>query len=306
MALFLSHDVDQIHDRGLYRTLADLNHVRRVLSGREAGRASTALRRIGRSVFKPKGPAGQFERILRIEAAFGWRSTFFFLEGARWSRYGARYRLGDPRVVEIARMILAAGGEIGVHGGWHDLDDAAGYARSARRVAEAFGEAPVGIRNHFLRMTGEKTWKAQREAGFSYDATFGWSREIGHREGRTHPFFPFPEERGERPDFVVLPLTIMDGALFRCLGLGREEALKAAIRVADQTAAAGGLLSLLWHNNYFEEPEYEEWEEVYERLLAHLAGLKPWCATGAEIAGYWRSNASRGSEPQALQGEGFA
>ncbi|MBN2108831.1 MAG: hypothetical protein JW832_15500, partial [Deltaproteobacteria bacterium] len=33
-ALFLSHDVDQVHDRGLYRTLADINHLRRVLRGR--------------------------------------------------------------------------------------------------------------------------------------------------------------------------------------------------------------------------------------------------------------------------------
>jgi hypothetical protein len=48
-------------------------------------------------------------------------------------------------------------------------------------------------------------------------------------------------------------------------------------------------VSLLWHNNYFNEPEYAEWQWTYERLLERLAAQNPWCAPGAEIAAWWRA-----------------
>lgn len=299
MALFLSHDVDQIHDRGFYRTLGDVNHLRRVLGGREAGETRACVRRIARSILAPKDARRQFDSLLAIESRHGWRSTFFFLEGARWSRYGSRYSLRDPRVRGVAEMILRAGGEIGVHGGWFDLDRADGYRRSANRVQEAFGVRPVGIRNHYLRMTGSRTWRAQCEAGFMYDATFGWNERLGPRDGRMLPFAP---EDGEGPGldgFVVLPLTIMDGTLFRHLGLGREKALETALEVVERTARSGGLLSLLWHNNYFDEPEYRDWEETYRLLLDRIAGYEPWCATGAEIAAFWRDRPKAFSAPNA-------
>ena len=66
-------------------------------------------------------------------------------------------------------------------------------------------------------------------------------------------------------------------------------ALEAAWQAIQPTIAAGGLVSLLWHNNYFNEPEYWDWQMVYEELLARLAALNPWCATGAEINQWWRS-----------------
>lgn len=290
MALFLSHDVDQIHDRGVYRVLGDVNHLRRVLMRRESGDAGACARRIARSLFNPKAMRRQFEAILRIERAHGWRSTFFFLEGARWSPLGARYHLGDQRVRDLGRMLLDAGCEIGVHGGWYDLDDSVGYRRSATRIAEAFGVKPAGIRNHYLRLSGEATWAAQREAGFEYDATFGWPDRIGHRDGRLFPFEPTMNETGQPIGLVALPLVVMDTTLFRYLRFGKQAAIEAVMEIVDRTERAGGLLSLLWHNNYFDEPEYWEWEETYVELLGQIARRQPWSATGAEIARFWRNS----------------
>ena len=42
-ALFLSHDIDQIYDRELFRLLADINHVRRRFSSEETGNAPLYL-----------------------------------------------------------------------------------------------------------------------------------------------------------------------------------------------------------------------------------------------------------------------
>ena len=78
-ALFLSHDVDQIHDRELFRILADLNHVRRMITQGERGNLRLALRRVARALVAPKPAEKDFGTILEIEARHGFRSTFFVL-----------------------------------------------------------------------------------------------------------------------------------------------------------------------------------------------------------------------------------
>ena len=65
-ALFLSHDVDQIHDRELFRLLADVNHVRRCCFNGENGNVRLALRRIGRSLLRPKAATGDFETLVEL------------------------------------------------------------------------------------------------------------------------------------------------------------------------------------------------------------------------------------------------
>ncbi len=283
-ALFLSHDVDQVHDRGFYRSLADLNHLQQAVRRLDGTVIQATLRRMGRSVLRPKSWEGPFRRIREIESAHGWRSTFFFLEGHVWSRYGSRYRLEDPRIRALAKWLRTDGCEIGVHGGYHDLDSAAGYRRTADRIAAAFGVRPVGIRNHYLRFSGSQTWQAQAAAGYAYDSTFGLNDKPGFRDGRMHPFVPVDLQTGQEIGLVELPLTVMDGSLFREMGLGLDEALAVVRGLMDQVQEAGGILTLLWHNNYFDEPEYRLWEDAYGEILKMAAARRPYCATGAEIS----------------------
>lgn len=282
--------MDQVHDRGVLRTLADVNHLGRVLLAGEPGDAAACGRRILRSVFRPNDWRPQFERILAIESAFGWRSTFFFLEGHRWSRYGSRYRLEDHRIRSVGALVREAGCEIGFHGGYYDLDDAAAYRRGAERIEEAFGVRPVGIRNHYLRFSFPGTWRAQAQAGFSYDATFGWGDRLGPRDDRWLPFQPLDPATGEPIGLVVLPITVMDATLFRHLRLDADRALGCLDEKLKAAAASGGLVSLLWHNNYFAEPEYAVWQEVYAETLRRAASYRPYCATGAEIATWWAAH----------------
>ena len=88
----------------------------------------------------------------------------------------------------------------------------------------------------------------------------------------------------------------MDVTLFRYLRLGGEAALEAAWAAIEPVVEQGGLVTILWHNNYFNDPEYRDWQWTYEQLLARLAGRRPWCATGAEIAAWWRRAATEKRE----------
>ena len=288
-ALFLSHDIDQIHDREMWRLLADLNHIRRVVFSGERGSVPIALRRIGRALFRPKPAVKDFERILQIEARHGFRSTFFVLHDRYWARQGARFRLTDPAIRGIVDLVKTARCEVGVHGGYYRFNDAAAYRESREAIAAAFGVEPMGIRNHLLRFSGPETWRAQCMAGFSYDATFGTKDLLGPRDGHCRPFWAVPPRGGGDSGLVELPLTVMDVTLFRYGRFEGEQALEAAWAIIEPVIDAGGLVALLWHGNFFNEREYWDWQWTYEQLLDRLAALRPWCATGSEIDRWFRA-----------------
>lgn len=189
-------------------------------------------------------------------------------------------------------MLLDTGCDLGVHGGYYRFNNAALYRESRKAVEAHFGTRPCGIRNHLLRFSYPETWRAQAEAGFEYDATFGWPQQLGARSGLPFPFFTYDQPNQRVLDLLELPLTVMDTTLFRYLELEGEAALEAAWQAVNQVVEVGGLVTLLWHNNFFNEPEYWDWQMVYEKLLERLAALKPWCATGAEINRWWRARAA--------------
>jgi peptidoglycan/xylan/chitin deacetylase (PgdA/CDA1 family) len=288
-ALFLSHDIDQIHDRELFHLLATVNHIRRMVTQGESGSVKLALRRLARILLAPKEPESDFRTILEIEQRHGFKSTFFVLHDPYWSRHGPRYTLQSKALKRIARLIRDADGEIGAHGGYRRFNQAAGYRESREALCQALGGEVKGIRNHHLRFSYPETWLAQKAAGFRYDATFGSVDRLGNREDRWFPFYPIDPASDRELDLVALPLTVMDVVIFRHLKLSGEAALAAAWQAIEPVIEKGGLVSLLWHNNYFNDPEYRDWQWVYEQLLQRLAALKPWCATGEEIAEWWRS-----------------
>lgn len=291
-ALFLSHDIDKIFDREIFYALAALNRSRHLVMKRGLRRAGMTLRRLARALIAPKAPDLDFRTILDLEARHGFRSTFFVLHDRRWRRRGARYDVDAPALRRIAAMIRAAGGEIGLHGGYYRFNQSEAYRQSRMAVGSALGVEPVGIRNHFLRFSGADTWRAQQNAGFLYDSTFGYSDRIGPRDGHIFPFWASDPATGQTLDILELPLTVMDVALFR-EPLERSAALAQAWAVIEPVIAAGGLVTLLWHNDYFNEPEFQDWQWTYAQLLARLAEHKPWCATGAEIAAFWKSGGAK-------------
>jgi peptidoglycan/xylan/chitin deacetylase (PgdA/CDA1 family) len=286
-ALFLSHDIDQIHDREFFHFLASVNHIRRMLVDDEKGNAMLALKRITRLLFRPKSPLEDFETILEIEARHGFRSTFFVLAGPYWMRHGPRYRLSDRCLREICMIIRKAGGEIGIHGGLDAFNNASLYAKRRRELEAQTGTEIRGIRNHLLRFSEPETWRAINQAGFLYDATYGCSERIGSRNGMVSPFHPIDTLTGQRMKLIELPLTVMDASLFRNMGLQGKKAVETAWQTIEEVIERKGMVSLLWHNNFFNEPEYADWQMAYEVLLGRLANMNPWCATGLEIAEWW-------------------
>lgn len=291
-ALFLSHDVDQIHDRELFRWLGDINHLRRHGLGRERGDGGACLRRILRPLMHPADPYDQFAAIRRIEGKHGWKSTFFLLEDKYWARMGGRFRWTDPAFARISRFLLEDACELGIHGSAYSHAEPDWWQQTARRFSELYGRPALGARNHYLKLQTPQTWMGQSRAGLRYDSTLGFPNQLGAPRGFCFPFQALAASGSERPRLIELPLSIMDQTLFRYLNLDGEGAFQQARDCLSRIIGIGGLAVLLWHNNFFHEEEYGEWEQTYERLLDWLAPHHPWVARGCDIAAWWEARAS--------------
>ncbi|MEO5616398.1 MAG: polysaccharide deacetylase family protein [Candidatus Eisenbacteria bacterium] len=306
-AVALSHDVDDVRLRSVRQAL------RLMTTSRSPGSYATrgGLSALARSV--PGGgrdPYAQFERWVGEESRRGFRSTFFvFARPRRAHEYDALYGLGDrvpfegrrPRVGTMFCALAGEGFEIGLHGSYESWRDPLALAAQRAALARATGQEVLATRQHFLRLDPAETWGAQEQAGFTTDATLGYNEAIGFRAGIAAPFHPWDPGRdlgtgpvpGGGRDLLEVPLTLMDGALFRAMALSPEEAVARTIAHLEAVEAAGGMAGLLWHPNAAAGSLFPGWWDCFIAALDHLAARGAWVTSVGEIAAWWRERARR-------------
>ncbi len=234
-------------------------------------------------------PFWNFERIMEIEERLGVRSTFYFLnetkraEFLRPSTYALSYgyySLDDPRIVEVIEDLVSGGWEIGVHGSYDSYRSKDLLLQEKVRLEEVVGKPVMGIRQHYLNLDVSGTWELQREVGFRYDASFGYRDRVEVREGRDLPFFPIGD------GFLEIPLTIMDGPLFST-ARDLEHAWEECRGQIDRAEERGTLLTILWHNNRFNDNEFPGQTGIYERIIEECQRRNAWVTTGEGIYKWW-------------------
>lgn len=240
-------------------------------------------------------PYWNFEKIMRIEERYGVRSTFFFLNESKrvdllhphtYALALGNYKIYDKKIIEIIRILDAGGWEIGVHGSF-DSYFSEKKLLSEKNALEKILNKPIrGIRQHYLNLNIPDTWILQKNVGFRYDASFGLRDRADFREGGHLPFFPLGDK------FLEIPLAIMDGPLFANSN-SIEEAWNRCKQLIDVSEKQGFLLTILWHNNRFDDREYPGQARVYEKIINECKMRDAWIATGSDIYEWW---ATRGHE----------
>ena len=187
-ALFPSHDVDQVHRRDPAVLARDLYRMGRdVVRGRFRSVASTVEEWTRRT-----DSYWNFEKWRRLEERLGVRSTFFFMEGPRWSRYGRRY--DTRKLTPVLKDLVGGGWEVGLHGSYYAFKDARRLRREREALEAIIGVRVHGNRQHYLRLDPERSFRCYEEAGFLYDATLGYNDRVGYRAGISFPFRPYDPE----------------------------------------------------------------------------------------------------------------
>ncbi|MGB2805666.1 MAG: hypothetical protein WBD64_12320, partial [Candidatus Zixiibacteriota bacterium] len=127
------------------------------------------------------------------------------------------------------------------------------------------------------------TWELLKEAGFKYDATFGYADCVGFRNGMCHPFKPFNLNTNEYIDILEIPLAIMDCTLDGYMRLDWEAAWEIARRLICTVERYKGVLTILWHNTSMNGKELE----FYEKILECCCRKGAWMTSGEKIWEWW-------------------
>ena len=116
-----------------------------------------------------------------------------------------------------------------------------------RRLAGLSGAPTSGVRQHYLRMRPGRTQRVMSEAGFRYDATFGFPDRNGFRLGTADVVPAWDDSRGAVADLSEVPLTWMDRAMSKYSGVEAPGAwVDDAIDLSRTPRGAEGMLVGLW------------------------------------------------------------
>lgn len=206
-----------------------------------------------------------FERVMDIERQLRVRSTFYFLNEkfpfrpwklSSWRLALGYYDLFEERLQAMIRELDRGGWEIGLHGSYLSYRDITMLRMEKSDLERIVGHPVDGVRQHYLNLD-RHTWAKQAEVGFLYDASFGFTNDIGFKDSRYQPFQPLQDTR-----FYVMPLAIMDSCLIK-----KPKPLDFARNLIDLAEYKGACLVLNWHQERFNAKEFPGWGDLYIRLI---------------------------------------
>jgi peptidoglycan/xylan/chitin deacetylase (PgdA/CDA1 family) len=286
-AAVLTHDLDVVEWWALFPLLRMAELGKKGAWRLTARVARAAQRSIGRD------PVSRGVRLLlQLEAHHGISATWFVIcaEPSLKSIVAgdSTYRPNAPATNRILRAISHAGHEIGLHGSFQSGEDPARLLAERRLLDHLTERTILGVRQHFLRMRPGTTQRAMVEAGFDYDATWGFADRNGFRLGTADVVPAWDSAQSKPLPLDLLPLIWMDRALSKYAGV--EEAdrwIDDGLELARESRAVEGVWVGLWHPNTTEALGFPGAETAFVRLLQALADDRPYFANARKIV-EWR------------------
>jgi peptidoglycan/xylan/chitin deacetylase (PgdA/CDA1 family) len=228
-------------------------------------------------------PLWNFDQIMYLEKKYGAKSSFYFMALEKGDP-DYNYRIKDLK--KELNQIIDSGWEIGLHGGHEAFRDPDIIKKEKELLENVIGKQIIGYRNHYLRFMVPTTWTFLKEAGFEYDATFGYADCVGFRNGMCHPYKPFDLTTKKCIDIWEIPLTIMDSTLFEYMHLDLEEAWELTKWLIHTVEKCHGVLTIIWHNTSMSDVMLE----FYEEMLKFCQNRNAWMTSGEEIWRWWDKN----------------
>lgn len=303
-AAALTHDVDVLSWWPLFTALRLSELGKR---GKLGLTGNVAARAVASTFSSP--PLDGIRDVCRREAEHGIRSTWFFLTGTptidRILKGDVTYRIEGRDAQEAIGIALGAAGEVGLHGSFDTGDRPGAFAEERARLQRASGQPVNGVRQHFLRMRPGATQDGMQDAGFRYDATWGFADVNGFRLGVAVPVPAWNDAAAEPRPLELVPLTWMDRVQSKYQGdENPSNWIAQALELADACRETGGLWCGLWHPNLTAPLGFPGAPEAYTSLCTALAQRAPWFCTLTEAV-HWRQR-RRGLRAVRVEGGGIS
>ena len=222
-----------------------------------------------------RDPFNHFAWMMDQAEAAGTRSTFYIIAGHSGGRIDGDYDIEHPVMMRLWEDMLKRGHRIGVHPSYNSFRSLATLEQERERVIGihqhlGFPTEDVPVRMHYLRFDPAVTPALLAAAGFVDDSTLGFADRSGFRRGTCRPFRLWDHGANRPLDLVEHPLLAMDATLLaeRYEHLDHAGLEKRIATLSGWCRRFGGELTLLWHNNYFEQ----DWHfAAYKAALRSLA-----------------------------------
>jgi hypothetical protein len=291
-AVALTHDLDVVAGWPAFATLRIVELARKGRWRLASRAAIEAVSGVGR------GPVYRgVQTLLAAERAWSMRSTWFVLCGTpTWRSVAAgdlTYRPESPATRAILRAVQDEGHAVGLHGSFATVSDPERFREQRRRLEGLIGHEIRGVRQHFLRFVPDRTPRAMREGGFSYDSSWGFADRNGFRLGVADVVPLREDEPPQTPSLTEVPFAWMDRALSKYRNVEDPDAwVDDALELAASARAVEGLWVGVWHPNLVGALGFPGAPAAYARLLTGLHDGDPFTGTLDEIV-EWRAARSR-------------
>lgn len=255
ISVFLSHDIDNINTG---RTVGTYNALKR---GDVASAVGAALSR--------KDPWFNLDSIRELEQQEQVKSTFFFLteRGGHALGTNADYSIDNKAVRDELSRLRAGGWEVALHGSLGSHLDEDQFRSEANKLGEVLGN-----RFHYLNFRNQESLELIANSKLKYDASIGFPDHVGFRSGTSFPYKPYDISKEKMLEWIEIPLHVMDTSLQhqKYMNLKPEDAFEKVQPLLDEVGKQQGMVSLLWHNNYFSDLKFPGWGALYLRLIKEL------------------------------------
>lgn len=276
----LSHDIDQIRRfPNWYVTL-------RTLAGDLLKRRSPrcAWQTVLDVTLYDRDPYFEGIRTLaELSRRYGIVGDAFYFMAAEPGTADSGYDVASPEVRRCIEWLCEQGFEIGLHPGYHTLNDPERLAEEKARLDAVLEETKYGGRQHYLRFQVPDTWRHWEQVGLAYDSTMTYACHEGFRCGTCHRFRPFDVQQDRELDLWEWPPIVMDATLRKYRGLTPEQGEARILELARRCRQVEGTFTLLWHNSSL-DGEWRPWAEMYQRVVGRLAEMQEGVHSGIGVA----------------------
>ena len=271
----LSHDVDRPSRYALCSRLGFLRSAIGDFSrNRRIGDIAQAVSIRARSevILDPRDPFNTFKWMMDEADRRGISSSFFFLCGTTDRAKDGDYDIEHPAMLTLIRGIAERGHEIGVHPSYGSCTQASIIKSESDRLwsileREQIHQNQFGGRMHYLRWKHPETLHALAASILTYDNTLGYADHPGFRCGTCFEYTAFDPVTSNILPLRLIPLIVMDQT-FLSKKYNKNFATDELDEMAElkQTCKkAGGVFSLLWHNNHLVDPRHRRFfSEIIE------------------------------------------
>lgn len=211
----------------------------------------------------------QFQTIMQLENSFGYRSKWNIYGGdGGWLRAPKKI-LFDPSYSVFAEpvrkqlcLMLEHGHQIGLHQSFDAWQEPDIMRIEKRNIEEVIHQEIDTCRQHWLRFSFKKTWKAQAEAGLRTDMTLGFNDRPGFRNSAAIKF------TDKASGIEVIPMVLMDSHLYDYSTLNNKQQYETIDNILEELKNTGGEASIIWHHRVFHS-DYG-WDGGYKYLLKKI------------------------------------